>query len=148
MLWLVLQALQVGDQVVELLVAELAQAGDVVGAVGAGQGLAEGLGAAVVEVGVLVVDAAERRGVVAAVGVVGLFEAGLVDLAVGELGAAVAGVAGGLGRRKTSRPRWAAGRQAAVGIAVGVPGVFERAQVGDQRLDVVGLGPGALACSW
>ena len=93
-----LEGFQIRDQVVELLLAELAQAGDAVGVVGAGQGFAQGLGAAVVEVGVLVVDAAERGGVVAAVGVVGLFEAGLVDLAVGELGAAVAGVAGGLGR--------------------------------------------------
>ena len=79
------------------LLGQLAQAGDGLGAVGAGEGLAQGLGAAVVEVGVLVVEAAEGRGVVAAVGVVGLFEAHDVDLAVGQLGAAVAGVAGGLG---------------------------------------------------
>ena len=89
---------QVGDQVVKLGLGQLAQAGDGVGAVGAGQGVAEGLRAAVVEVGVLVVDAPERRRVVARVGVVGLFEADDVDLAVGELGAAVAGVARGLGR--------------------------------------------------
>ena len=65
-----LQGFQVGDQVVEVFVAEVSQAGDVVGAVGAGEGFAKGFGAAVVEVGVFVVDAAERRGIVAAVGVV------------------------------------------------------------------------------
>ena len=114
---MVLQGFQVGDQVVELLVADLAQAGDAVGAVGAAQGFAQGLGAAVVKVGVFVVEPAEGRGVVAAVGVVALFEADFVDFAVGELGAAVAGVAGGLGRLEDLAAALGLGRQAAVGVA-------------------------------
>ncbi len=50
-----LQGFQVGDQVVELFIAQFAQTGDAVGAVGAGEGFAQGLGAAVVEIRILVI---------------------------------------------------------------------------------------------
>src|SRR5262249_54170950 len=99
------QALQVRDQVIELLIGQFSRAaGDAVGVMRAGEGVAEGLGPAVVEVGVLVVDAAERGGIVAAVGVVGLLEAGDVDLAVGEVRTVVAGGARSLGRAKDVLP--------------------------------------------
>ncbi len=122
----------------------VAEAGHVVRVVGAGEGVAEGLRAAVVEVGVLVVDAPERGGVVAPVGVVGLFEADDVDLAVGELGAAVAGVARRLGRAEDGLAALRGGRERAVGVAVGVAGEVERAQEGDERLDVLARRAAAL----
>ena len=49
-----------------------------------------------------------------------------------------------LAERKTALPRSAAGERLARRIAVGVPGIVERLQVGDEGLDVVGRGPGAL----
>ena len=91
------ERLQVFQQIGKLSLGQLAQARDGVGAVGAGEGFAQRLGAAVVKVGVLVVKAAQGGWVVAAVGVVGLFESHGVDLAIGEFGTTVAGVARRLG---------------------------------------------------
>ncbi len=143
------QALQVGDQVVELLVGELARAaGDGVGVVRAGEGVAEGLRPAVVEVGVLVVDAAERRGIVSPVGVVALLQAGDVDLAVGELGAVVAGVARGLGRAEDVLPaprgRRSGCRPAAGRGCAGIRGCRGRPPAPSRRPST----GGGLACSW
>ena len=106
------------------------------------------LGAAVVEIRVFVVDAAERGRIVAAIGIVALFEADLVDLAVGELGAAVAGVAGGLGGAKHVLAALGGRREPAVGRAERVPGIIERVQIGDQGFDILGLGLACPACSW
>src|SRR5262249_46137870 len=67
-----------------------------------------------------------------------------VDSAVGKLGAAVAGIAGRLGRFEDLAAAFGFGRQAPVGVAERIPGVFESAHVSDQRLDIIGLGPWTL----
>ena len=90
----------------------------------AAQGIAKSRGTAVVEIRVFVVDAAERRRIVAAVGVVAFLEADLVNLAVGELGAAVAGVAGGLCGPKYVPAALGGGSEAAVGLPEWVPGII------------------------
>ena len=71
-----------------------------------------------------------------------------MDLAVGQLGAAVAGVAGSL--RGTEHVLAALGgrREPAVGRAERVPGIIESVQISDQGFDIVGLGFGDPACSW
>ena len=109
---------------------------------------AKGLGAAVVEIRVLVVDAAERGGIVAAIGIVAFLEPDLVDLAVGQLGAAVAGVAGGLRGAEHVLAALGGRRESAVGRAERIPGIIQRVQISDQCLDVLGLGFACPACSW
>ena len=100
------------------------------------------------EVRIFVVDAAERGRIVAAIGIVGLFEPDLVDFAVGELGAAVAGVASGFGGPEDLLTALGGRSEAAVGLPEGVLGIFERVQIRDQGFDIVRTSAWALACSW
>ena len=116
------QGLQVGDQVVELPVADFAQAGDAVGAMGAAQSFAQGLGAAVVKVWVFVVEPAQGRGVIAAVGVVALFETDFVDLPSVSSGPPWQVLQAALGDLKTSRPRWASAVKLPSGLRYGFLG--------------------------
>ena len=105
------EALEIGDQVVELLLGQPARPVTTSGLWAPASAVGEVLRAAVVEVRVLVVDAAERGGIVALVDVVAFFEPDVWILPSVSSGPPWQVLQAALAERKTASPRWRPRRQ-------------------------------------
>lgn len=85
-----LECFEVLDQVVEFSLGEFVGTGDDFWSVVGGEDFAQGFCAAVMEIGVFVVDAAQAWRIVTFVDIAAFAESDFVDFSVGEFGAAVA----------------------------------------------------------